>query len=656
MASCLATQSNFTAPPWPAGTTWPHTAEAGKALYVVITYLTYAGEDVATATFNGIPMQKQWVSENAAGQFHTVEIFSLVDPPSGPGTVLINFSVLRAASFNVENGPADGSVVGVVAAMSGVTTRYLYGFGYDSNALVIGWFEVYNPQSPKPFYTVTDGNQLVSEERFAVGWKQGDGGETMLAFDTGGDTAGGEQFSVIFTIPSSCEAVSGGMRYPWLGQTLLGGGDEELPLPHSDVSQGTGITPAGTYLAAPLTLRNYCINLQTAPGLGASRRLRVYKNGIGTDLDVTISDLDTKATLPGVELVCHRWSIVTLRDFPSGGPAGSEVDYCIEAETGEAGVSLYGPARYGSNNNAPTLGVTGHANPFMPVSSGGGSDWDLQRMNEGRIGINGVLAGVFLEYMQREIGASAYDFYLWRSTDNGVSYVRQDGSGGTVNTYKRLTRPFGVAQPGVSFWYVGTELPLNVGDQVLAALTGADNTGGALNFIMLVNAVFRATTNGEWFFNGETINANALFYTPNSNRNVGGSGTESAVSFVVGPLSTPLQIPGINWAVQVAPGAGQSRTLTLRRNAANAIQSTISNTDIAGASGPTITLAEDDRFAMTVDPWVFQANWQTMWWTITGFMEPPPPPPPPECPGLVSQPRTDGLPYVPPVVPAFPGR
>src|SRR5262245_60458079 len=138
--ACAVAISNFTVGPKTnvvPPVTWTHLAESGKTLYVVITYLTYAGEDVTAATFAGVAMTKQHVSQDAQAQFHTVEIFSLVNPPAGSGTVSVTSTqnLFRTVSFNIANGPVDGCVVGVYTAMSGVTTRYLYGFGYDTNAL-----------------------------------------------------------------------------------------------------------------------------------------------------------------------------------------------------------------------------------------------------------------------------------------------------------------------------------------------------------------------------------------------------------------------------------------------------------------------------------------------------------------------------------------
>jgi len=651
----MPTLSNFlstgggTSTPLPVS--WFATAEFGKTLYVGVRYLTYKGDGVLQATFNGIAMEKQNAIETAFAQFHTIELFSLTNPPPGPFLVEVTGTggIFRTFSFNIADGPTDGCVTGVYAINSGVTARYLYGFGYNPADLIVYYFDSFNSATT---YTVTDGTPLVQADRFAMAYKQADGFETMAAFDTGGDTAGGEQFGVVFTIPSGSSNVNAGGAYqPWMGRVSLGSSDSVIALPHCGQALGTPTAPVSfpnTHLTSGGTIRNVRINLKTPNPVGTTRTFTVYKNGVPTSLTGTIPAGGDVLTITGIDKVCYQWSLVDIRHTFTGLPGATEATYCVEFESGATGISVYGPSRFGGSS-APTLGNSGHSNLFssaLPI--GGPGTWTLSRWDEGRIGCNGDLIGYFITYFL-EIGQSKYDAYVWKSTDDGVSYVRQDGTGGTPNTYRQLTRPSGVTQPGKSFWFVPVEVPLAVGDQAFVEVTGTDNTGAGLNNIMTVNAVFRATVNGEFFFNGETTNASDNFYDPHQNRIANPTSTETEGEYVVGPLTVPFVIPGTNWAVETPPGgATKTRTMSLRHNGADGILAVITDTERSAEGGVVLTLPTDDVFAVQLTQANAPAGTNTQWWTIRGFMSPPAPPPPPECPGLVTSGRTDGLPYVPP--------
>lgn len=611
--------SNFTIGPYSpsAPASWTHLAESGKTIYAIATYLTYAGEDVLSATFGGVPMTKQSVTVVQAGQFHTTEIFSLVNPTAGSGTIQISGAgLVRMASFNIENGPVDGCVVGVSSSMSGVTTRHLYGAGYNTDDLIIGWFEVYNPQFA-PTYTVTDGTQLYSATRHAVGYKHGDGTETKISFDTGGDTAGGEQMGLIFTIPNAGRALSKGERgsyMPWMSRVQNVNTEGCFCLPHATASIPSGANMQSIGIPTDCTIRNLRIDLKNAPGVGNSRTFRIYKNGVKTGLGpITISGTNTTATITGVDLKCYQWSTLEVRHTLTGSPAFTQLTYCVEYESAEDGVSVYGP--FGYYESIP--GSPGRSNPFGPAST---PTFTTNRYDEGRVGCNGSLIGIGVGYNQ-EIGQSRYDLYVWKSTDDGVTYIRQDGTGGTVDTHKMLTQPFGAAQPGGSGWFLPMDLPLNVGDMVYVEITAISNPDGGLGARMVVFSAFRATTNGEWFFNGETTNGADFIYSPHQNW-IANPDSEFNANYTVGPLTNTFSVTGINWAVQTPPGS--SRTITLRHNeTSTSIAPTISGGARSAQAGGSEVFAVGDRFCVTFSHTGSPNGITAMWWTIRGFIQPP---------------------------------
>lgn len=604
--SCVPVISNLSG----GGGSWTHTAEAGKTLYVIAKWLN--SNPPTTVTFDGVQMTWWGWGRYDGANSHGFGIWSLVNP--NPGAHTIDVGGAGGAAFNVANGPANGGVAGFQYDLNfnhgvGSGAVDVVGMGQDPNALVMGYCDGGGA------ITVTDGTALYDGGSSAVGYKQGNGGPTKISFSVSNTNA---HFQATWTIPSACESYSGGMLHPWIGDVGL---TDNLPrqwnLPYGP--GGFVDTPRlphyGRYLPLGCTLRNLKIKLTTAPGVGKSYTFMVCRNHVDTPLHVTISDNATEAELTGVDVSFPAYSIVSLRSDQSGGVSGSAFSYWIECETGAPNVSIYGG---GTNIAAPSsVGSTGRKNPFYPSTANFNT---TNAYEQGRIGANGSIVGGFGVYsVFGALGTGVYEACLFK--DSGSGFVKQDGTGGTVNTKITIQQVGNGSTDICGAFAAGTfELPVAIGDQVYWELkaTVAGNLGGSF----AMTTLFRATTNGEFIINGaDSFLGNNDFHIANDNTD-GGSSTEADVEIKTGPSTSSLQILGSTWKITNAPGVGKGRTLTVRKSGADGFSSTITNTSTSGAASGAVTYASGDRLSLKFTEATTPAASGTSFWALRGYMDP----------------------------------
>jgi hypothetical protein len=292
------------------------------------------------------------------------------------------------------------------------------------------------------------------------------------------------------------------------------------------------------------TLRNLKITLNTAPGTGKSHTFTLQRNSIDTAaLTVTISDSSTAAELTGVDVPFCKYSTLSLRTTSSGSPASSGFSYCIECETAQANSSIYAGGRHGADPPS-SVGSTGNLNPFFPANA----DWNsTSAIYAGRVGANGAITELLVVATGLD-GTGAYEVALYK--DAGAGYVKQDGTGGTVDTVLTVTGILitGSAALGSSTTSIGRKtfsLPVSVGDMVYAEIKGT--VSGGLGGSAAVSTLFRATTNGEFILDGYTTSpGNTNFHPANDNTDAASS-TEADEEITIGTLSNSLQITGVTW-------------------------------------------------------------------------------------------------------------
>lgn len=327
-------------------------------------------------------------------------------------------------------------------------------------------------------------------------------------------------------------------------------------------------------LPVPGTLQNWHVRARSTLSAGQTRTLHVQKNGVTAVSSVALSDsviegvtatgvtlaagdyinfAQTRVNNPGSQTIVSAWDWV-----PDDGE--SQI-YAFATATPSTSVTEH-LALYGADD---ALGTSSHA-----------SEASL-------IGTAGTFTGMACRVRVAAPGAgNSYTIVL---VLNGVV---QDGSGGTVDT--RVIIADTNVQNNAAF-----TLPVVPGDLISVQITPAGgpaltNLGGAVSFVSDSPQVTQYGSTPD-FLN----TPGDFFILPNSTPSVEGA-TESAQEFIGGV--TPITFTGIRVKIP-APGVGNSRTFTLRKNQSDTIiTATISGTDTDGAADALVEVTSADRWTV----------------------------------------------------------
>ena len=118
------------------------------------------------------------------------------------------------------------------------------------------------------------------------------------------------------------------------GESWIGGGTETAISSASTLyfamNQVEGTTTGDTVevdrqviSGGDFSLKDFRVNLGTAPGVGKSRTFRVRKDGVNTDIVVTISDASTSGVDSTNTATFAEGSLFSISETPSGTPANS---------------------------------------------------------------------------------------------------------------------------------------------------------------------------------------------------------------------------------------------------------------------------------------------------------------------------------------------
>jgi len=283
----------------------------------------------------------------------------------------------------------------------------------------------------------------------------------------------------------------------------------------------------------------------------------VRKNGAATALTVTISGSATTARLTGVDVAVAAGDRLALQTVSGGAPPGTTgVRWSLEFAGTTAKESGYGgPIGFFSSTGARFGGV------FSMLTTPQAAAADAVQV----VAAAGTLTRTDAWLASSITAGNGLTFYIRK---NGV---RQDGTGGTVNTACALMG--GTTQAAATY-----SLPLAPGDTVVLewVVTG---TFPSRNWA--IGTAFTATTDGQSQICGSSLGdppaAGAVSF-PNA-IGIGQVGTvETDFETRALPGVTTIQFSGLQAVLSVAPGAGKSRQVEVR---------------IAGASpGPTVTISD----------------------------------------------------------------
>lgn len=353
---------------------------------------------------------------------------------------------------------------------------------------------------------------------------------------------------------------------------------------------------------APGVFRSFLVERITAPGVGASRTFTIRKNGADTALTVTLSDLATSARLTGVDVSVAAGDLVAVKATATGAPdAGNGTRWSLEFEGTMPNESAYAQqlSTTGTTAVARQTGVFAFPSTYIATV-------------RNVVAAAGTLTGMRARVNTAPGVGNGMTFYL---NKNGT---RQDGSGGTVNTACALVGAITTASASYS-------LPLVAGDVVY---TEAVPSGSFTTRFFGLGVSFIATTDGEsQCCGGEDLPATTQYGQVPINLSALPSTTETAfASRFAGGVSS-IVLSGMQLLFTVAPGAGKSRTLDLRRNAAS-VGPTVTISDAATTGSDLVnmaTIADGDfwnlRFVPTNTPAATTAFWSFIQRTVSAAVE-----------------------------------
>lgn len=301
------------------------------------------------------------------------------------------------------------------------------------------------------------------------------------------------------------------------------------------------------------------------------------KNGIATALTCTIAAGSTVGLDVGHTVTVVPGDIIALRRDPSPGFAQQPSSYhpnfwmTLEFESASTGVS-----GYGTNANSAHSGSSTFYDGLFAMND------DVSQPVERNCNLVGP-AGTLTSYAVQtneapNVNGTSCVYTVMRSTDNGATFVAQDGSGGTSDTRITLTS-------GTYGTWTGS-VTLASGDLVAIRLVTTGFSAGQ-GVATAIGTQFTATTNGQFWLggtDGATPSNTTVQYldavTAELNSN-DWSSTETT-RHLVGSI-TAVTCTGM-WAwVDDAPGlasSGKSWTFNVRVNEADA------------SGGPSVTISE----------------------------------------------------------------
>lgn len=331
-----------------------------------------------------------------------------------------------------------------------------------------------------------------------------------------------------------------------------------------------GVQGSEPWMAAGV-FSNMKITLPSAPGVGTSRTFTLEINSVATGLTLTFSDAETDKSITGVTAAVASFDIVRLVATNVGTPADvSNVHLALEFRPTVDGTQSFGSMCSGQ----VPVGTT-----YNGVFAGN-FDWTTTLSDAviNVVPVAGTITGGGIKLSVATGAAKSRTVTLYK---NGV---KQDGTGGTVNT--QLTVTDGTQVTG-SF-----SLPVAAGDLVYSEHVPTNSPATAR---VLYGYSFVATNPLQCALCGNlgaVSAASTVFAFP------------SGVTQVTSTTESARQRPGaitaftasaLYWSLGAAPGGATSRTVTLRKAAGNtSLTSTISDANTTGNDAHNVALEAAD--------------------------------------------------------------
>jgi hypothetical protein len=309
--------------------------------------------------------------------------------------------------------------------------------------------------------------------------------------------------------------------------------------------------------------RNLIIELDVAPGSGKSRTFMVRKNGADTGLTFTVSDLATSGQITGVDLSVAAGDRLCLRCTSSGAPSSvTNWRAIFEFESTNPGESGYsgnqGLSFNGSTRYDGVFLLSGHQSTSGSVSTIASAP--------------GTITAIYAAATSAPSAGQGATLTIFK---NGV---KQDGTGGTVNT---TTVIHGAASGSGTF-----SLPVAAGDELYLEIVWSASAG---TIAWSFGVRFVADTDGDSQLVGHRMGSSLTadrFYPVRNYVAGSGAASESGLQLLHVVGITGFTLGNLCFKSSAVPGSGKTRTIALRKNAADA--------------GPTVTLGAADQSG--IDP------------------------------------------------------
>lgn len=328
------------------------------------------------------------------------------------------------------------------------------------------------------------------------------------------------------------------------------------------------------------TFRNLYIKLTGAPGSGAGWTIEVYKGGVATGMVVSIFGSSVDGWFTASDVTVSPGDELALLWTTTGTPGAAGVAYySVEFEGDNANESGYA--------QMPATAINRRTGVFWPVKSSG--IWTLTAGNamENVVPTGGDLKALYYRLDGAPGAGTSYHFHVYK---NGV---KQDGSGGTVNT--TVTISDAATSGNASF-----TLALVATDRVYIECSVSGSPAGRA---VGVAARFLATTDGESIMGGwSTLDQSTpIFHRFHGATNTGA--VAETTQFAPASVAT-FGIAKLRVRVYTAPGVGKSQAFVVRKNgAATSFAATVSDAaNDASDLVDSVSLSNGDRFSASMTP------------------------------------------------------
>ncbi len=338
---------------------------------------------------------------------------------------------------------------------------------------------------------------------------------------------------------------------------------------------GSSTSSAGLFLACiPVSgdIANLKIRITAAPGGATARSFQVVVAGSNLGSPVAFGAADTVASQATIGAVTAGQRVqIIMTNTGSPAAASMELSFDLVATT----INEYGYTS--SLGGAPAAGVSAYLRAFGPARSGTETDiMEVALPVASPCTMTALMLGTHFGAM-----GAADEVYarVMKSTDGGVSFVEQDGTGGTVDTTVTL---ISVAQHVVN--ETTFSLPLARGDVIAIKIHTVQAYSGWHSY----GTRFVADNDGEANISmGENptgLPSGAVDNYTDFIHADGWAAADGTRIATMGLTGFTMKDPVV--MVETAPGAGNSRTMTLRKNGSDTASSmTVSETDTGSIEG-----------------------------------------------------------------------